>query len=443
MSEVKYHPYPRYKPSGVAWLGNMPSEWGLQELRYLADVKFSGVDKKSYDGQRTVSLCNYTDVYYQTYITTNLEFMQATASEDEIARFELKAGDVIVTKDSESWDDIAIPAYVPDDLPNVICGYHLALIRSRHNLGAYLFWCFMSRAIAYQFNVSANGITRFGLSQQAIKNAVFPIPPLPDQHAIAIFLDRETAKIDDLIAKKQRLLELFAEKRQALITHAVTKGLDPDVPMKDSGVEWLGEIPEGWEVEYAKWLFQEIDIRSDDGGEDLLTVSHITGVTLRAEKDVNMFMAETREGYKKCKKGDLVINTLWAWMGAMGTAPQDGIVSPAYNVYRPLTNYYSEYIDFLVRITVFAQEVIKFSRGVWSSRLRLYPAEFFSILLPIPPFAEQVAIADYLDKQTDRIDRLRQLVEEAIERLKERRITLITEAVTGQIDVRGKVVHAG
>jgi type I restriction enzyme, S subunit len=250
MSHAKYHPYPNYKPSGIPWIGNIPDEWDIQELRYLADVRFSSVDKKSYEGQNTVYLCNYTDVYYQTYITANLEFMQATASEDEIARFELKAGDVLITKDSESWDDIAIPAYVPNDLPNVICGYHLAMIRSKHILGAYLFWCFMSRAVAYQFNISANGITRFGLSQQDIKDAIFPVPSLDEQRTIAAFLDRETAKIDTLVAKKQRFLELLTEKHQALITHAVTKGLDPHAPMKDSGVAtyWFSKTPSSWSI---------------------------------------------------------------------------------------------------------------------------------------------------------------------------------------------------
>ena len=115
--------------------------------------------------------------------------------------------------------------------------------------------------------------------------------------------------------------------------------------MRDSGIEWLGAVPSHWHTENTRWLLDEIDDRSEDGSEELLTVSHLTGVTTRAEKDVNMFLAESNEGYKRCRAGDLVINTLWAWMGAMGVARQDGIVSPAYNVYRPTQGFDPDYLD--------------------------------------------------------------------------------------------------
>ena len=168
-----------------------------------------------------------------------------------------------------------------------------------------------------------------------IGNVPIPVPEWSRQRAIADYLDRETARLDALVAVKERVLGLLAEKRRALITRAVTRGLDPNAPRRDSGIPWLGEIPAHWETERARWLFRERDERSDTGEEELLTVSHLSGVTPRSEKDVNMFEAETTEGYKVCPAGDLVINTLWAWMGAMGVSPVDGIVSPAYNVYEP------------------------------------------------------------------------------------------------------------
>ena len=211
-----------------------------------------------------------------------------------------------------------------------------------------------------------------------------PVPPLPQQRAIADYLDRETARLDALVAAKERVLGLLAEKRRALITRAVTRGLDPRAPLRDSGIPWLGEIPAHWETERSRWLFRERDQRSETGEEELLTVSHLTGVTLRSEKDVNMFEAETTEGYKICLSGDLVINTLWAWMGAMGVSPVNGIVSPAYNVYQPGPRLEPSYVDALVRLPVFAQEVTRYSKGVWSSRLRLYPEGFFEVFLPVP-----------------------------------------------------------
>jgi type I restriction enzyme S subunit len=167
----------------------------------------------------------------------------------------------------------------------------------------------------------------------------------------------------------------------------------------------------------------------------MLTVSHLTGVTPRSEKDVNMFEAETTAGYKLCFAGDLVINTLWAWMGAMGTARVDGIVSPAYNVYTPGPRLIPDYVDALVRIPVFAQEVTRYSKGVWSSRLRLYPEGFFQTYWPVPPIGEQHEIVRHIAAETAKIDRLRAATEHSITLLKERRGALIAAAVTGQIAI--------
>ena len=263
-----------------------------------------------------------------------------------------------------------------------------------------------------------------------------PVPPLPQQRAIADYLDRETARLDALVAAKERVLKLLAEKRQAIIMQAVTRGIDPDVSCRDSGVPWLGSIPAHWEAERARWLFKERDVRSPDGDEELLTVSHLTGVTPRSEKQVYMFEAESKAGYKICRKGDLVINTLWAWMGAMGIAPLNGIVSPSYHVYELGSELLCpDYLDALTRVNLFAQEVTRYSKGVWSSRLRLYPEGFFEVFLPVPPIAEQRAIADYLDQETARLDALMAKIEDTVILLRERRAALVAGAVTGRIDV--------
>lgn len=268
-----------------------------------------------------------------------------------------------------------------------------------------------------------------------IGNMAVPVPRIPQQRAIADYLDRETAQLDALVAAKERVLGLLAEKRRTLITRAVTRGLDPRAPLRDSGIPWLGQIPAHWETERSRWLFRERDQRSETGEEELLTVSHLTGVTPRSEKDVNMFEAATTEGYKICLSGDLVINTLWAWMGAMGVSPVDGIVSPAYNVYQPGPRLQPRYIDALVRLPLFAQEVTRYSKGVWSSRLRLYPDGFFEVFFPVPSIDEQRAIVAHIAMETAKLDELRIATERTTVLLKERRAALIAAAVTGQIDV--------
>ena len=274
------------------------------------------------------------------------------------------------------------------------------------------------------------------LKQSAQGIIKFTVPPTVEQRAIAAFLDRETTRLDALIAKKQRLIELLQEQRTALISQAVTKGLDPNVAMKDSGIPSIAQVPAHWTVERNKWIFREINDRSTTGEEELLTVSHITGITPRSEKrEVTMFLAESNEGHKRCRRDDLVINTMWAWMGALGVTKYDGIVSPSYNVYRPTRKYVPEYLDYLYRTSAFICEIIRYSQGVWTSRLRLYPEEFFLMSTPTPPLSEQQAIVNYIEEETGRYSRFIARLEESIERLREYRTALIAAAVTGKIKV--------
>lgn len=258
-------------------------------------------------------------------------------------------------------------------------------------------------------------------------------PDLGVQSSIANYLDRETARIDGLISEKERMLALLEEKRAALISRVVTRGLAPNAPLKPSGLEWLGEIPAHWRVERAKNLFTVRDERSDDGSEELLTVSHITGVTSRSEKDVYMFEADDKAGYKRCMPGDLAINTLWAWMGAMGISPLAGIVSPDYHVYTSKGELLPAYVDLLCRSRPFVAEVSRWSKGVWSSRLRLYPENFFEMRLPVPPHDEQGAIVGAVEADQRKANALRESLQLSITLAKERRAALITAAVTGQI----------
>lgn len=214
---------------------------------------------------------------------------------------------------------------------------------------------------------------------------------------------------------------------------------------KDSGVDWLGEIPEHWSINRNKNIFREISKLSKTGDETLLTVSHITGVTPRSEKNVNMFFAETMEGYKICQEGDLVINTMWAWMGALGTSRYHGICSPAYNVYRNINgiDYSHQYFDYLFRTPNFVVEMTRLSKGIVESRLRLYPKDFFIIQTPLPLLSEQTAIATYLDSKTSAIDRKVALLEQKITHYQQLRKSLINETVCRGLDKTVKLKESG
>ncbi|RNA65994.1 restriction endonuclease subunit S [Prosthecochloris sp. ZM_2] len=221
-------PKVQFKPSGVEWIGDIPEHWDARRLRTLAAVRASGVDKNTNEDEVPVMLCNYVDVYKNDRITAAIDFMKATATPEEIRAFELKAGDVIITKDSESWDDIAIPTFVPETIPGVVCAYHLALIRpfSGEIEGEFLFRAFSSDPVADQFRIAATGVTRFGLAQGAIKGAFFPLPPLEEQRAIIAHINEKCAEISQAISRAEREIELMREYRTRLISDVVTGQVD-------------------------------------------------------------------------------------------------------------------------------------------------------------------------------------------------------------------------
>lgn len=201
--------------------------------------------------------------------------------------------------------------------------------------------------------------------------------------------------------------------------------------MKDSGIEWIGEIPEGWTCKRGKQLFVETNERSKTGSEELLTVSHLTGVTPRSQKNVNMFMSESLVDYKVCHPGDLAANTMWMWQGAIGVSRFHGVISPSYNTYRQRTiNYIPEYLDYLLRIRPLVDTYNAYSTGITLSRLRLYPQSFLSIHFIVSPMDEQQKIATYLDVECSRIDAMLAKTRDSIKEYKKLKQAVITQAVT-------------
>jgi type I restriction enzyme, S subunit len=268
-----------------------------------------------------------------------------------------------------------------------------------------------------------------------VRNFRVHVPPLSEQSKVVAFLDRECAHMDRLSQAKSRLIARLEEKRVAARQNLVLRGLDQDAPVKPSGLPTIGEVPAHWALRQNKTLFREVAELSGTGDEELLTVSHLTGVTPRSEKDVNMFLAESHVGYKRCRPGDLIINTMWAWMGALGVTSYTGIVSPAYGVYRLHREHMlPAYYHLLYRTPAYVAEMTRYSKGIWSSRLRLYPETFLSLKTLLPPMHEQVAIVDAVERVDRPLLALRETLEESVRVLHHRRRALITAAVTGAID---------
>ncbi len=432
-------PYPEYKESGLAWLGQVPGHWDTRRLRHACEMRVSNVDKHTNEGETPVRLCNYVDVYKNERIRESMRFTAASASEDERIRFCLREGDVVITKDSEQWNDIGVPSLVEFEAPDLVCGYHLAILRSRPGLqGPFLHRALQCHLVAAQFHVEANGVTRYGLSHGAIKGVSIPVPSAPEQAAIVRFLDWANGRLERTIRAKRKVIALLTEQKQTIIHRAVTRGLDPSVPLKPSGIPWLGDIPMHWEVKRAKYLYFEVDSRSIDGSEELLSVSHLTGVTPRSQKNITMFKAASYAGHKLCRPGDLVVNTMWAWMGALGVSTHAGIISPGYAVYRPhrSESIVGTYIDGLLRCRPYVSNIICRSTGLRASRLRLYPEEFFRLPIIQPPPAEQKQIVQAIQRQTADLNIAITRLEREIELLREYRTRLVSDVVTGKLDVR-------
>jgi type I restriction enzyme S subunit len=276
-----------------------------------------------------------------------------------------------------------------------------------------------------------------------IGNMPIPVPERSRQIAIADYLDRETARLDALIAAKERLLGLLAEKRRAIITRAVTRGLDARAALRDSCVPWLGEIPAHWETCRVAWLFRERDERGEPD-LPLLEVSINAGVVLRefSEERIESTAADFNS-YKIARRGDIVFNKMRMWQGAVGVAPEDGLVSPDYVVAAPTGSLLSEYAGLLFRTSTFSAECERRSHGIVWDRLRLYWEGFRDIEVPLPSSHEQADIVAHVDSETAKLDALSAVTEHTIALLKERRAAVIAAVVTGGMDFSNTVCGNG
>lgn len=315
------------------------------------------------------------------------------------------------------------------------CTTELLVMVPRATESRFLRYICLSRDFVDTVDASTFGSKMPRADWDFIGNVRIPIPLLTKQSTIADYLDRETAQMDALAAAKERLLDLLAEKRRALITHAVTRGLDPHAPLRDSGIPWLGEIPAHWGTRRVAWLFRDRDERGEPD-LPLLEVSINTGVVLREfSTDKIESTAADFNSYKVARTGDVAFNKMRMWQGAVGVAPEDGLVSPDYTVAAPTGPISPEYAGLLFRTEVFSAECARRSHGIVWDRLRLYWDGFREIELPLPSLEDQSEIVAHVAEETGKLDALRSAAECTIALLKERRAALIAAAVTGRLNV--------
>lgn len=437
----QYKPYPVYKDSGVDWLGRVPEHWEVMAIKHIVSTPIT--DGPHETPEFLDDGIPFVSAEAVSAGKVDFEKIRGFISREDHERYSQKycprRGDIFMIK---SGATTGVTAIVDTDEEFNIWS-PLAVIRCGERSVPYFVLNFMrSRSFQEAVALSWSYGTQQNIGMGVIGNLAMTVPPQEEQRAIAGHLDRETARIDALIEKKTRFIELLREKRHALITHAVTKGLDPNVKMKDSGVEWLGEVPEHWVTRRVAALFREV-IRPGVQDLPVLSISIHSGISddeLSAdERDRKVSLIEDREKYKRVRPGDLAYNMMRAWQGAFGAVTVDGLVSPAYVVAEPKIEISTAYIELLLRTPMAIEEMRKCSRGITDFRMRMYWEAFREVLLLLPPYEEQIAIVNMVMQEAERIDALAGKTEHSIALLKERRSALVTAAVTGQIDLREAV----
>jgi type I restriction enzyme S subunit len=416
-------PYPAYADTDLPWLPKIPKHWEVKRLKFVAPANTTKLTDKP-DDLPYVGLENIESGTGRLLMETQPETV-----ESNVGIFE--KGDILFGKLRPYLAKV-----VQTDFRGS-CTTEILALKPQEIDGRFLFYSLLSPRFIEAVNAMTYGTKMPRASWEQIGNLYLSLPSLPEQRTIAAYLDRQTAKIDALIAKKQRLLDLLAEQRTALISQAVTKGLNPTVKMKDSGVAWLGQVPSHWEVKRNKYLFREQTARSETGRETLLMVHQKLGIVPRQDyMDDRPVIADSLIGYKVCHEDDLVLNKLKGHLGVFYRATAHGIVSPDYTVFKKISNIHTKYYEYLFRYTSYVSEFKRISKGVGSGFLRLYTGEFNEVPALIPPYQEQAQIVEYIDNESVRLADLGKKIETAIERLQEYRAALISSVVTGKVQVK-------
>jgi type I restriction enzyme S subunit len=427
----RYKAYGEYKDSGVEWLGEIPEYWHINKMRYMFSFGKGLTITKENLMDEGIPCVNYGEVHskFSFEVDPGKHFLKCVNSQYLITSPNsfLNKGDLVFADTSEDIEGSGnFTHLISDDA--LFAGYHTIIARPHESKNsrfyAYLFDCSQLRS---QIKYSVKGVKVFSITQAILRAINIWLPSPEEQTQIAAFLDHETAKIDTLIDKQQQLIELLKEKRQAVISHAVTKGLDPDVPMKDSGVDWLGEVPEHWEQCSLSKLF---DIKA--GGDiNLRLFSTLQSYDYPFPIYTNTNNEFAVYGYT-CKANFLKNTITVTGRGDVGFAvfrdhDYDAIIRLL--VLAPIKYIFCKFF------TYFINEVINFK--VESSAIgQLSTQQISPYKVVFPSFDEQHLIATFLDHETAKIDKLIDLQLQQIELLKERRTALISAAVTGKIDVR-------
>ena len=433
---AKYDKYDKYKDSGVEWLGEIPSHWDVKRLGSFFEERREKVSDVDYPALSVT----------KSGIVPQLDTAAKTDAGDN--RKLVKADDFVINSRSDRKGSSGISPYTGSvSLISIV-------MEPRTIYPAYAHHLLRSYPFQEEFYRYGKGIVAdlWSTNSSEMKNILLPVIPITEQQNIANFLDHETAKIDSLIEKQQQLIQLLKEKRQAVISHAVTKGLNPNVSMKDSGVEWLGEVPEHWGVSRLKNIICSLESGCSVNAADIPAQSYELGVlktscvytrSFRIEENKTVVPEDIHRVKCKIRKGAIIISRMNTpeLVGASALVKVE-----ADNIYLPdrlwQTKFFqnieidAEYLSHFMTVQGFRDQIALGAEGASSSMQNIAKEDYLNINCLVPPLKEQIEIRDFIERKLAILSELNMKAQEAVECLKERRTALISAAVTGKIDVR-------
>ena len=418
------------KDSGDERIAFIPNEWGLIKLKYIVDC--------NKDVLRETTDHNYSFRYVDigsVSLEKGIEKYERVSFGDSPSRARriVHKGDVIVSTVRTYLKAIANI----DDADNVIVSTGFAVLSPRIVDPLFLEYACKSHYFTENVTIESTGISYPAINSTKLLQLKIAVPSKEEQVIIGQILHDRIKEIDRVIEQTKLTIEDYKLLKQSIITEAVTKGLDKNVEMKDSGIEWVGRIPKHWEVVKIKHLFDVINERNENEGAILLSLFTALGVAPRSEMEDKGNKASTVINYKIVKKGDLIVNKLLAWMGAVAFSDYNGVTSPDYDVYRLKrnSNAFKQYYEWYFRFTNFKDDCYKYGRGIMMMRWRTYSSEFKMIDIVNPPYSEQVEIYEYLKLKVREIDALIEKKNRLLLELETYKKSLIYEYVTGKKEV--------
>lgn len=413
--------YESYKDSGVEWLGEVPSHWELKRLKQLF------VEKKH---RQNLSLNCGAISFGKVIEKADDKVTEATKRSYQ----EVLKGEFLINPLNLNYDLISLRIALSEIDVVVSAGY--IVLKEKQIINKKYFSYLLHRYDVAYMKLLGSGV-RQTINYGHISDSILVIPPLSEQQKIAQFLDEKTAKIDQAVDLAEKQIALLKEHKQILIQNAVTRGLNPDVPLKDSGVEWIGQVPEHWEVSSLGKMLLPVSEKNKPN-LPLLSITRELGVIERDVEDQESnhnFIPDDLSNYKVLKEGQFGMNKMKAWQGSYGVSRFTGIVSPAYYIFDFIKSVNSRFFHWAIRSKIYISFFGSASDGVRIGQWDLSKSRMKSIPFIIPSYTEQVQIADYLDQQAVKIDQAIALKTAHIEKLKEYKSVLINDVVTGKVRV--------